>query len=118
MPQTTNDNPVIDLGVLSAEPAEEYHAKAGEFLSSHHLLDFMACPWLYRKKQLGLIVDTDSPALPTSASLKAATPTRRNSPSVARSIPARVSPSDRTPRPLPSGPNLRASRFSRMSRSS
>ncbi|HOJ76373.1 MAG TPA: PD-(D/E)XK nuclease-like domain-containing protein [Phycisphaerae bacterium] len=63
MPQTTNDNPVIDLGVLSAEPAEEYHAKAGEYLSSHHLLDFMACPWLYRKKQLGLIVDTDSPAL-------------------------------------------------------
>src|SRR5690554_6858555 len=63
MPQTTNDNPVIDLGVLSAEPAEEYHAKAGEYLSSHHLLDFMACPWLYRKKQLGLVRDEDAPAL-------------------------------------------------------
>ena len=63
MPQTANDNLVIDLGVLSAEPAHEYHAKAGEYLSSHQLLDFMACPWLYRKKQLGLIVDTDSPAL-------------------------------------------------------
>lgn len=48
MPQTTNDNPVIDLGVLSAEPAEEYHAKAGEYLSSHHLLDFMACPYSAR----------------------------------------------------------------------
>ncbi|NLE57458.1 MAG: hypothetical protein GX616_03800, partial [Planctomycetes bacterium] len=63
MPQTADDNLVIDLGVLSAEPADEYHAKAGEYLSSHQLLDFMACPWLYRKKQLGLIVDTDSPAL-------------------------------------------------------
>jgi hypothetical protein len=63
MPQTANDNLVIDLGVLSAEPADEYHAKAGEYLSSHQLLDFMACPWLYRKKQLGLIADYDSPAL-------------------------------------------------------
>jgi hypothetical protein len=63
MPQTANDNLVIDLGVLSAEPADEYHAKAGEYLSSHQLLDFMACPWLYRKKQLGLIADTDTPAL-------------------------------------------------------
>jgi hypothetical protein len=63
MPQTENDNPVIDLGVLSAEPAEEYHAKAGEYLSSHQLLDFMVCPWLYRKKQLGLVRDEDAPAL-------------------------------------------------------
>ena len=63
MPQTANNNLVIDLGVLSAEPADEYHAKAGEYLSSHQLLDFIACPWLYRKKQLGLIADTDTPAL-------------------------------------------------------
>ena len=63
MPQTANDNLTIDLGVLSAEPAEEYHAKAGEYLSSHQLLDFLACPWLYRKKQLGLIEDEDTPAL-------------------------------------------------------
>jgi hypothetical protein len=63
MPQNADDTLNIDLGVLSAEPADEYHAKAGEYLSSHQLLDFMACPWLYRKKQLGLIVDTDSPAL-------------------------------------------------------
>jgi hypothetical protein len=57
------DDIAIDLGVLSAEPAEEYHARAGEYLSSHQLLDFMNCPWLYRKKQLGLIVDGDSPAM-------------------------------------------------------
>jgi len=52
----------IDLNVLTAEPAEEYHAKAGEFLSSHQLRDFMECPWLYRKKTLGLIEENDSPA--------------------------------------------------------
>ena len=63
MPQNDGCELTIDLGVLSAEPAEEYHAKAGEYLSSHQLLDFMACPWLYRKKQLGLIADEDTPAL-------------------------------------------------------
>lgn len=63
MPQNDDNNSVIDLGVLSAEPADEYHAKAGEYLSSHQLLDFMACPWLYRKKKLGLIRDEDAPAL-------------------------------------------------------
>jgi hypothetical protein len=43
MPQNDERDLVIDLGVLSAEPADEYHAKAGEYLSSHQLLDFMAC---------------------------------------------------------------------------
>jgi hypothetical protein len=62
MPQTES-NLAIDLGVLSAEPANEYHAKAGQFLSSHQLIDFMSCPWLYRKKQLGMVQDEDSPAL-------------------------------------------------------
>jgi len=52
----------IDLSILEAEPADRYHLRAGEFLSSHQLLDFMRCPWLYRKKQLGLVEDTDSPA--------------------------------------------------------
>jgi hypothetical protein len=63
MPQNDERDRVIDLGVLVAEPADEYHAKAGEYLSSHQLLDFMACPWLYRKKRLGLIADGDTPAL-------------------------------------------------------
>ena len=33
-------------------PADEYHeaARRGEFLSSHLLGDFRACPRLYRKK--------------------------------------------------------------------
>ena len=55
-------NETIDLNILTCEPAEEYHAKAGEFLSSHQLLDFIRCPWLHRKKSLGLIEETDSPA--------------------------------------------------------
>lgn len=59
----TNDTLYINLNILEAEPADEYHAKASEYLSSHQLLDFMTCPWLYRKKQLGLIADSDSPAL-------------------------------------------------------
>ena len=63
MPQNDEHDVLIDLGVLAAEPAEEYHAKRGEHLNSHGLIDFMVCPWLYRKKQLGLIPDTDTPAL-------------------------------------------------------
>jgi len=57
------DDICIDLSVLGVEPADEYHAKAAEYLSSHPLIDFMICPWLYRKKQLGLIEDMDTPAL-------------------------------------------------------
>ena len=57
------DDICIDLSVLGVEPADEYHAKAAEYLSSHPLIDFMICPWLYRKKQLGLIEDVDTPAL-------------------------------------------------------
>ena len=47
---------------LIREPAEVYHAKARENLSSHALADFRRCPLLYRRKQLGLIPDTDRPA--------------------------------------------------------
>ena len=57
-----NDALCIDLNILTCEAAEEYHAKALEYLSSHQLLDFAKCPLLYRKKALGLIGDTDSPA--------------------------------------------------------
>jgi len=63
MPQRDENNLCIDLNVLSVESADAYHAKADEYLSSHQLLDFMACPWLYRKKHLGLLADTDTPSL-------------------------------------------------------
>ena len=52
----------IDLNILEVESAEQYHAKADRFLSSHQLLDFIKCPWLHRKKAIGLIDDNDSPA--------------------------------------------------------
>lgn len=51
-----------DLSFLIREPAEVYHAKAKEHLSSHTLGDFRRCPLLYRKKQLGLIPETDTAA--------------------------------------------------------
>ncbi len=52
----------IDLNILITEPAEEYHAKAESYLSSHQLLDFMRCPYLYAKKRAGLIAASESPA--------------------------------------------------------
>ena len=55
-------NESIDLNILEAESAEEYHAKASEYLSSHQLLDFIKCLWLHRKKVIELIEDKDSPA--------------------------------------------------------
>jgi hypothetical protein len=47
---------------LQREPAEVYHAKGAEYLSSHALAEFRADPLLYRKKRLGLVVDRDRPA--------------------------------------------------------
>jgi len=47
---------------LIREPAEVYHAKAGEYLSSHMLAEFRRNPLLFHKKELGLIEDQDRPA--------------------------------------------------------
>ena len=54
--------PIVDLDLLTEEPAEQYHAKAGEYLTSHQLLDFVRCPLLYRRKQQGLVPEEDRPA--------------------------------------------------------
>jgi len=44
------------------EPAEDYHGKAKDYLSSHQLADFRRAPMLYHRKKLGLIPDADHPA--------------------------------------------------------
>jgi hypothetical protein len=51
---------MIDLNILQDEPADVYHGKAADYLSSHQLLTFMRCPYLYAKKRAGLVQDTDS----------------------------------------------------------
>lgn len=52
-----------DLTLLFlAEPAEVYHAKADQWLSSHRLADFRRCPLLYHRKLCGLVADEDRPA--------------------------------------------------------
>lgn len=50
------------LDVLIDEPAEVYHAQAGEYLSSHLLSDFRKSPLLYHRKRCGLVPDEDRPA--------------------------------------------------------
>ena len=47
---------------LIREPADVYHAKAGEYLSSHLLAEFRRNPLLFHKKELGLVQDQDRPA--------------------------------------------------------
>jgi len=47
---------------LIREPADVYHAKSAEYLTSHGLADFRKCPLLFRRKELGLIEDKDRPA--------------------------------------------------------
>ena len=47
---------------LISEPANVYHGKSRQYLSSHKLADFRRCPLLYRRKQLCLIEDVDRPA--------------------------------------------------------
>lgn len=48
--------------LLIHEPAEVYHAKAKDNLSSHRLGDFRRCPLLYHWKQTGQAKDEDRPA--------------------------------------------------------
>ncbi len=57
-----HDDLDIDLSVLETEPAEQYHARSADHLSSHQLIDFMKCPWLHFKKRSGLIAETESTA--------------------------------------------------------
>lgn len=52
----------INLSFLLREPASVYHAKSGDFLSSHALSDFRRCPLMYRKKVLGLVPERDTAA--------------------------------------------------------
>lgn len=49
----------IDVSFIVREPAEAYHAKSGEYLTSHLLADFRKCPLLYHRKRLGLISDRE-----------------------------------------------------------
>ena len=50
------------LDFLLREAAEVYHAKSKEHLTSHALADFRESPLLYRKRQLGLVLEEDRPA--------------------------------------------------------
>lgn len=47
---------------LIRESAQSYHARSGEFLSSHLLADFRRCPQLFHRKRCGLVPDEDRPA--------------------------------------------------------
>jgi len=60
--QPVPGDPAINIEVLTAEPAEVYHAKARDCLSSHQLLDFMKCPLLYQRKREDLVPNKDRPA--------------------------------------------------------
>jgi hypothetical protein len=54
--------PSLPPEVVLHEPAETYHAKANEYLTSHALADFRKCLLLYHRQKLGLIEDEDRPA--------------------------------------------------------
>lgn len=54
------NNLYIPTDIFITEPAEVYHAKAGQYLSSHQLIDFMKCPLLHHKKRMGIIQDQET----------------------------------------------------------
>ena len=62
MPNEETNETQIDLTCLRAEPEQVYHARRGEYLSSHLLADFRKSPLLYHKRVDGLIEDKDSSA--------------------------------------------------------
>lgn len=61
-PTTTADGAIDLARVLIREPAEVYHARRGDCLTSHRLAEFRSCPLLFRRKEMGLIPDRDSHA--------------------------------------------------------
>lgn len=48
--------------IVTHEPAELYHARSQEYLSSHQLADFRKCPLLYQRKKTGQFVEEERPA--------------------------------------------------------
>ena len=50
------------MSFLIHESAEEYHAKAKHYLSSHQLADFRKCPQLYYRKKNQTRTQEESPA--------------------------------------------------------
>ena len=61
-PNDSNTDSRDCLGCLTMEPAAEYHAKSGEYLSSHLLADFRKSPLLYHRRRCGLVPNEDRPA--------------------------------------------------------
>jgi len=49
----------LSLDFLVREPAETYHARSKDFLTSHQLADFCKCPLLYQQKKLGLVSEPE-----------------------------------------------------------
>ena len=43
------------ISQLQTEPADLYHGQRDKYLSSHQLIHFMRCPYLWRKESLGLV---------------------------------------------------------------
>ncbi|MCL2001735.1 MAG: PD-(D/E)XK nuclease-like domain-containing protein [Planctomycetes bacterium] len=49
-------------GLVYPEDEKAYHARSGEFMSSHQLRDFRRCPELFHRQRAGLIPRVDKPA--------------------------------------------------------
>lgn len=52
----------LNLRFLIREPADVYHAKSADHLTSHALNEFRRCPLLYRKREMGLVPERDTTA--------------------------------------------------------
>jgi len=57
-------NTPVEALTACVHPEDEkvYHARAGDFMSSHQLRDFRRCPELFRRQRAGLVPKPDKPA--------------------------------------------------------
>lgn len=53
----------LDISILEAEPAQQYHAKAGEYFSSSLLKDFMKSPDYFHRKEQGMVGESETASL-------------------------------------------------------
>ncbi|GMU36594.1 MAG: PD-(D/E)XK nuclease-like domain-containing protein [Phycisphaerae bacterium] len=52
----------LNLRFLIREPADVYHSRSADHLTSHALNEFRRCPLMYRKRQMGLVPERDTTA--------------------------------------------------------
>lgn len=57
-----HEEKMMNTDLFITEPADVYHAKSVDYLSSHQLIDFIRCPWGYHKRRTSVTPEKEETA--------------------------------------------------------